>query len=387
MKKILAVIVFAQFAGTSLWFAGNAVIGELVAVFSLDQGAIAHCTSLVQLGFISGTLIYAFGNFADRFRPRTVFLTSAILAAIFNMLPVLILASAEVLYVSRLGVGFFLAGIYPVGMKIASDWYKEGLGVALGFLVGALVLGTAFPHLLKTLPAEWEWKTVLTFVSALSVLGAVLLFATVGEGPHRKKAPRFNPLALKQIFSIKAFRAAAAGYFGHMWELYAYWAFIPVILKIHASENGTIMSISMGSFLAIAMGSAGCVAGGYWSRKWSSAKVALFALAASCLCCLIFPLAFQWSPEWFFAYLAFWGFTVVMDSPQFSTLNARTAPREWIGSALTIATCIGFAITILSIQLLQNLLASYDISQIIWILALGPALGIWQTLLLVRSKY
>lgn len=382
---ILPVIVFAQFAGTSLWFAGNAIVGDLQAALQLEAGVTGDITAAVQFGFIIGTLIFAFLSIADRFSPSKVFLISAVLGALFNLSVYLFAKDLTALLLLRFATGFFLAGIYPVGMKIASDWYAKGLGKALGYLVGALVLGTAFPHLLKVLGQALPWKTILWTTSGLAVLGGVLLYVLVPDGPNRKAGAKFEWNAIPKIFGFKEFRAAAFGYFGHMWELYTFWAFTPLIISTYneLKLNQTDLNVSLWSFVIIAMGTLGCIIGGYISLKKGSAKVAFWMLLISGLCCLLSPLFFQLPPILFLAGLLVWGFTVVGDSPQFSTIVAKTAPSLYIGTALTIVNCIGFALTIVSIQALNYLQAIFTVSNVFLVLLIGPVIG----LLAIRKQH
>jgi len=369
--RILPAIVAAQFAGTAPWFAGNAVLGELQREWGLAPGALGYATSAVQLGFIAGTLLFAVLALADRWSPRRVFLACALACALAN-LATLAAGDLATLLACRFATGIFLAGIYPVGMKIAAGWYRAGLGNALGFLVGALVLGTAFPHLLKSLGAAWPWQAVLASVSAVAALGGVLMFALVPDGPHLTPGAKFDPRALGAVFASRGFRASAFGYFGHMWELYAFWAFVP--LAIAACAPGR--DVAFWSFAVIAAGAAGCVAGGLASLRAGSARVAFVQLSASGACCLASPLVLAGPPALALAFLVFWGVVVVGDSPQFSALNAANAPREWVGSALTIGNCIGFAITILSIELLNAAAPSLPVHWLFVLLVPGPLLGL-----------
>jgi predicted MFS family arabinose efflux permease len=371
-RHILPVIIASQFAGASIWFAGNAVLGDLQRQWGLAAESVGHVTSAVQLGFISGTLVFAFLALADRHSPRRVFFACALLGAAANAALVLAPPGLAVLVALRFATGFFLAGIYPVGMKIASGWYQRDLGNALGFLVGALVLGTAFPHLLKALGAEWPWQVVLLGASALAAAGGVLMLVLVPDGPHLAQGARFDPRALAVIFRSRGFRSSVFGYFGHMWELYAFWAFVPVALAARVAET----QVPLWSFVVIGAGFLGCVLGGLASLRAGSARVAATQLAASGACCLAWPLFFAAPPGLLLAFLVFWGIVVVGDSPQFSALNAANAPREWVGSALTIGNCIGFAITIVSIQLLTAALAWLPLQYLFLLLVPGPVLGL-----------
>lgn len=371
-RRILPVIVASQFAGTSLWFAGNAVVGDLQRQWGLAPDTLGYVTSSVQLGFICGTLVFAFFAIADRHSPRLVFFACSLLGALANLALLAFDGGLAPLLALRFATGFFLAGIYPVGMKIAAGWYRTGLGNALGFLVGALVLGTAFPHLLRALGQSLPWQSVLAGVSAAAATGGVLMLALVPDGPHLARGAPFDPRALAVIFHSREFRASAFGYFGHMWELYAFWAFVPVALAARTSAE----AVPGWSFAVIAAGALGCVAGGFASLRAGSARVAYAQLAASGACCLASPLLLAGPPALCLAVLVFWGVVVVGDSPQFSALNAANAPRELVGSALTIGNCIGFAITIASIQLLNALAGAVPVQYLFLLLAPGPLLGL-----------
>lgn len=374
-RLILLLIILSQFAGTSLWFAPNAVLGDLQREWQLPPEALGGMTSAVQLGFILGTLAFAFFAISDRFSPRIVFFLCSLLGAAANVLVFLIPAGFWPLVLSRFLTGFFLAGIYPVGMKIAAGWYQRDLGNAIGFLVGALVLGTAFPHLLKSFGQNFPWQTVILGVSVIAACGGIAMLL-LADGPHLPRSTVFDPRALPAIFRVRLFRASAFGYFGHMWELYAFWAFVPVVLAAHAAMKSPELAISFWSFCIIAAGSLGCAGGGLISLSTGSARVAFAQLASSGMCCAISPFMFFAPTPVFLAFLVFWGIVVVGDSPQFSTLNAQNAPKHLVGSALTIANCIGFAITILSIQLLNKLAMILDASYLFLPLVIGPILGL-----------
>ena len=373
---ILPVLIFSQFAGTSLWFAGNAIISDLQLYWNLDPASIGYVTSSVQFGFIAGTLCFAFFAISDLFSPRKVFFICSILGALANLNIYLFADGLTSLLIFRFLTGFFLAGIYPVGMKIASGWYKEGLGQAMGFLVGALVLGTAFPHLIKGLGETLHWNSVIISVSLICVLGGLLMFLLVPDGPYLFKGTKFNYKAIYLIFKSKDLRAASFGYFGHMWELYTMWAFIPVLLAAYSRLHGNEINISIWSFILISCGAVGCFLGGVVSKKSGSASVAFYQLIVSGLCCLISPLIFEFPALLFFIILIIWGTTVAGDSPQFSTLTAQTAPKEYVGSALTIVTSIGFFITIFSIEFVNYIINYLDPKYVFILLTPGPILGL-----------
>jgi MFS family permease len=338
--------------------------------FHYDDHAIRNITTAVMIGFISGTLLFAMLSIADRYKPSIVFFISCCIAALANVL-ILLADSYESVLLLRFVTGFFLAGIYPVGMKIAADYYEKGLGKALGYLVGALVLGTAFPHLLKGLSFQLPWRSVMISTSAFAVAGGLSVLLFIPPGPHRKTSQQFRMSQLFSAFSSKNFRAAAFGYFGHMWEVYTFWAFLPLILWKH----NPALNISLLTFMFIAIGSIGCVAGGIISQKTGSVKVALFSLISSGICCLLLYIMIRAPLPVFIAFMIFWGITVAGDSPQFSAMVASAAPQEHRGTALTIVTSIGFAITVVSIFLIDQIL-SINITAVPAIVAVGPALGV-----------
>ncbi len=385
-KRVLPSIVFAQFAGTSLWFAGNAILKELQLEWNLPEDALAAVTSSVQLGFIFGTFIFALLSIADRFKPSRVFLLCALAGSALNVSLIFLPYSYFVLLSARFLTGVFIAGIYPVGMKIASDWFEGKLGKALGYLVAALVLGSAFPHLLNYTGSSLSWKFVLIGTSALAIIGGLAMLFFVGEGPHRKKGSKFNPAKIFEVFKVKEFRSAAFGYFGHMWELYTFWAFLPVILVYYNETQGTVLQPSLYTFIIMAIGAIGCVLGGFISVKKGSAKVAYAFLLISGILCLVSPLIFNLNETFFIASLLVWGFAVIGDSAQFSSLTAKTAPKESVGTAITIVVSIGFLLTIPSIQLLGYLATVIDTKWLMFSLFIGPLFGLVHTKKLIKEN-
>mgnify|MGYP006283298083 CR=1 FL=1 len=376
-KIVLPIIVFSQFCCTSLWFASNAVLQDLVVNYGLNEVALGHLTSFVQFGFISGTFLFAVLTIADRFLPSRVFFSCAVLGALFNLGLVWESNTYSTLLSFRFLTGFFLAGIYSVGMKIASDYFDRGLGKSLGFLVGALVLGTAFPHLLKSITGSVSWEMVIVSTSSIALIGGLLMLLLVPLGPYSKKSTGFEFSAFFKVFRRKPFRQAAFGYFGHMWELYAFWAFVPVLIYSFNTMHHVELNSSLWAFITIAIGGLSCVGSGIISETVGTKKVASIALSVSGICCLLCPLLFYMnSPGLFLSFLLIWGMAVIADSPLFSTLVAQNAPKEFKGTALTIVNCIGFAITILSIQLLSYLTNVSSSVFMYSILALGPLFGL-----------
>ena len=374
----LLVIVLAQFAGTSLWFAGNAILPDLQPLLGTNS-LNGWITSAVQLGFISGTLVYTLYAIPDRFPATRVFLVSVVAAAAFNLLFLTLPLRAELVLLSRFGTGFFLAGVYPVGMKIAADWFRPMLGRAMGFLVGALVLGTALPHMIRGLGQTLSYEGVLLTVSALAVAGGLLLALTI---PSKPVTNRRNRLSL-DVFSLLNrpgdLRAGVIGYFGHMWELYTIWAFLPALLLLYAQLHPDhVFNKSIWSFWGIAAGSLGCAGGGLLALRVGSRRVATCQLAISGLCTALIPLMVQAPPALFLAYLLVYGISIAGDSPQLTTLISANTPDEMRGSVLTLVTCLGFSITIVSIQAMAWLLPQTGGSAwAFWLLVPGPIMGLW----------
>ena len=372
---ILPAIVVAQLLGSSTWFAGNAILPVLQIQWGLPDTAVAELTNSVQLGFIVGALLFSFLALADRVSPRLLFFFCALGSAFFNLQIALWAESlTQVLCLRFLG-GVMLAGVYPIGMKIATGWYPEGLGLALGYLVGALALGTSSGHFFASLEFS-DWQSVIYLTSGCAVLGGILVVLFVPDGPalHKGGALRFKDLwvAMKH----KPLRASAGGYFGHMWELYAVLALAPYWFIAWQESHAIALNIPFWSFYIIAVGGIGCIVGGYASLRVGSWKVARFMLTCSGVCCLLSPFIMDFPFEIVVIFWTVWGITVVADSPQFSALSARTAPKEVVGSALTMINAIGFTITIIATQITAMLLDLYAVEWIMLFLAPGPILGL-----------
>ena len=372
-KRILPILVLAQFAGTSLWFAVNAVMPDLQQQMGWPASAVGRLTSALQLGFIVGTLVFALLAIADRFSARRVFLFCAVAGALCTLGALMRIASFSELLLWRAATGFFLAGIYPVGMKIASQWFPEGLGVALGWLVGALVLGSASAHGIRALSVELPWATVMMSVALLAAAGGLILFMAIPEPPsYTAISKKLEWPALATIWTDWRVRASVLGYFGHMWELYTFWVLVPLILATQL--NG--QALSLAAFGVLGIGSLGCIGGGWLAKRWGSARVATVQLSMSGICCLLAPWLMSAPLIWFLLWLAIWGITAAGDSPQFSTLTASNAPKHAVGSVLTLTNCMGFALSIVSIELFTSLAQEHLLASLLPWLGIGPLLGV-----------
>ncbi len=383
-RHLLPVLVLAQLLGVSPWFAVNAVMGDLQRAQGFNPQAVGTLSAGIQLGFIAGTLVFALTALADRYAARRVFVLSALAAAACTLAAMARAQDFEELLAWRIATGLCLAGIYPVGMKLASLWFPHGLGAALGWLVGALVLGSASPHLLRALGASWPWQGVFVAVAAACTLAALLVWRLVPEPPPRPPA-LLRLSALASLWTERRMRASVLGYFGHMWELYTLWVLLPLIL---ATRLASPAAVSGWAFLALGAGALGCVVGGLVAHRGGaagSARVAGVLLAASGACCLAAPWMLQAPLPLFVAWLVLWGITVAGDSPQFSALTARNAPAASVGSVLTFTNCIGFAISAVSIELFVRLAQQLPLAQLLPWLALGPALGLLALRPLLRS--
>jgi predicted MFS family arabinose efflux permease len=380
-RRVLPVIVAAQFACTSLWFAVNAVMTDLQRALALPAGAVGTLTSAVQLGFIAGTLVFALLAVADRHSPRQVFLVCALAGALATAAATWLPVGYAGLVALRALTGFCLAGIYPVGMKIAAGWYRQGLGAALGWLVGALVLGTALPHALRATGTEVPWQLVMAAVSVLAAAGGVALWALVPDSPHVPRSATLQWRALAAVWADRRLRASVFGYFGHMVELYTLWVLAPAI----AATRLAGVDVSWAAFATIGAGALGCVVGGLVARRSGSARVAGACLATSGACCLLAPWGLGAGDAAFGAWLFVWGFAAAGDSPQFSTLTAHNAPPSAVGSVLTLVNSIGFALSVVSIELFVALALRVPLGALLPWLALGPALGLWALAPLLRT--
>jgi MFS family permease len=376
-SRALLLVSLAVFLASATWFSGTAAAPVLKEIWNLGEVRSSWLTIAVQIGFIFGTFFYALLNIADVFKTRKVFFVSALLGALFNAGFAVASEGFGMALALRFLTGVTLAGVYPVGMKIVAQWFRTNLGWRLGVLVGALSLGTAVPYLLFAAGTRFDWRILMLAASALAVSGGLLVLLGVPDGPFLKDTPPFDARAAFRIFRFRTFRLQAFGYFGHMWELYAFWSLVSSYLAASFAVNAPqfMGSVPFISFLVIGIGIFGCILGGWISRFVGEGKVALASLIASTIFCGLSGFFFRLPPGFLIPAVLFWGIVVVSDSPQFSALAAVFCPPEYTGTALTIQNGIGFGITVVSIQLMAWLSQRLGWQWVFVFLAAGPLLG------------
>lgn len=373
------VIVLSQWLGTSLWFSPSGAADGIAQWLGLAPGGFGWLLSATQLGFILGTLLFTLLGWADRFAPERLFAISCALGALLNCVWLFAQPSFPFAWTCRFAVGITLAGIYPMGMKMIVQRTGSNAGRALGWLVGMLTLGTAMPQMLRLLGAAWPWQWVVWGATVLALVGAGLVLAIDGASDRKvAAAPRRRHFTadVRELVGTRGYRAACAGYLGHMWELYAFWSVVPPLVRNLLSDTATPARVAAWSATVIAVGSVGCIVGGMLSRRVGSGAVARVSLVLSGLLCALYPLV----PDPYFAVkvmlLVLWGVFVVSDSPQFSALTASHVAPRLVGTALTAQNCLGFFLTVISILMLQSALSTWG-DKAVWLLLPGPVLGVW----------
>ena len=336
----------------------------------------AWLTMAVQAGFVAGTLVTALTNTADVINPRRLFLVGGIAAALVNA-ALAVVTTAAAIIVLRFCTGAALAWVYPPGMKIVAGWFRERRGAALGVVVGALTLGSAFPHFLAWLGAGLPWRTLVYAASICAVAGGFIVGFWVKDGPHVAASAPFDRHALRLVLQHRGVRLATLGYLGHMWELYASWTWIAGFAAAALAYQGPSSLGSLVAFVMIASGAIGCVVAGLWADTWGKSRIAGAAMVVSASCALLSPLAFRASLAGLMAFAVVWGFSVVADSAQFSALVAEHSPRTHVGTALTLQVSAGFLLTMVSMRIVPEIAAGLGWRVAFLILAPGPILGTW----------
>ena len=380
MNNPIVLIVIAQMFGTSLWFSTNGVLRQIAEIWSLSGSDLGNLTNSVQFGFIIGTLFFTITGYADKFKPSRIVMLCCFLGATSNALIVFEEIPFAFVIFSRLVVGIALAGIYPIGMKLIISWDPQKAPNTLGLLVGMLVLGSSLPYLIRALGISFDWQYTVILTSGLCYIAGITIYL-MGDGPHliTNKKSTFRLLdQFSELLKNKKYLASAVGYFGHMWELYAFWTCVPILITISISQHqihNQEFLVSLLSFLIIGLGFVSCVLGGILAKSVNSSRVASLSLAFSLSICVIYPLV---GNLYFFidiALLMFWGFFVISDSPQFSAISASVCPQHLVGTALTTQNCIGFSISMITIFLTTSFYDSLGL-YFVWILLPGPILGL-----------
>ncbi|GGJ60420.1 MFS transporter [Streptomyces brasiliensis] len=376
----LVLIALLQVLSMAMWFSASAVVPALRTAWHIDDSHTVWLTSSVQVGFVLGAILSAVLNLPDRFAPHRLAAASALGAAAATLALPAFAHGLPTAVACRLLVGVCLAGVYPVGMKLMASWFPStDRGLALGVLVASLTLGSALPQLINGLPGL-PWQAVLTTAGTLGIIAAVLAALLVRPGPHLSAGTRPRPRYAIEMFRHRGPLLANLGYFGHMWELYAWWTWLPTFMLASATHGAaqapSRLALGLGAFTAIGVaGAVGCLIGGWAADRFGRPQAAGTALAISSLCCAASPLIFQASWPLLLAVLSLWGAAAVADSAVFSTVLSEVADQRYTGTALTVQTAVGYLLTVVSINGISALADSIGWQYVFLLLAPGPALG------------
>jgi MFS family permease len=375
-----ALVAAVQVLALAVWFSASAVVPALRESWHISETASVWLTASVQLGFVAGAVTSTALNLADRVRAHLLMAVCALLAAACTGLFALVVDGLASAIPLRFLTGVFLAGVYPVGMKLTGSWAPPSRrGLAFGVMIGALTLGSALPHLISGL-GELPWRGVMSAAAGCAALGAVVAVTLVREGPQFGSGtpPRPHPRYALTMFSQRGPRLVNLGYFGHMWELYALWTWLPsfLIAGTAARTGEQDSNVDLLAFVAIGIaGVAGCLAGGWAADRFGRSRAAVSALVVSGTCCVVSPLFFTAPPVAVVVLGVVWGAAVIADSGVFSTSLSEVADKRYVGTALTAQTAIGFALTVVTIQLVPVLADAIGWRWAFWLLVPGPVVG------------